>query len=68
MTAHEKATARIEALRNAPRNSWVALSEDESRIVATAPSYAEAVKKSAEAGVEDPVLVKTPAEWLPLAV
>lgn len=68
MTAQQKASARIEALRTAPPNSWVALSEDESTIVATGATYAEAVQKSTEAGVENPVLVKTPAQWLPLAV
>lgn len=30
---------RLNALRSAPLNSWVALSEDESRIVATGASY-----------------------------
>jgi len=61
-------TARLEALRSAPLNAWVALSEDESRIVATGASYAEVVAKSENAGVTDPVIVKTPPRWLPLSV
>jgi len=54
---------RFEALKSAPLDSWVALSEDETRIVAVGSSYDEAVKKSESAGVSDPVLVKTPKAW-----
>jgi hypothetical protein len=60
--------SRVELLRSAPLNSWVALSEDESSIVAVAPTYEEAVRKSEEAGVLDPVLTKTPKDWAYLLV
>jgi hypothetical protein len=60
--------ARFEALKSAPPDSWVALSEDETRIVAVGKSYSEAVDKSESAGVSDPVLVKTPKDWLPISV
>jgi hypothetical protein len=59
---------RFEALRSAPLDSWVALSEDESQIVAVGTSYDEVVEKSENAGVSDPVLLKTPKSWLPIAV
>jgi hypothetical protein len=59
---------RFEALKSAPLDSWVALSEDETRIVAVGTSYEEAVKNSESAGVSDPVLVKTPKLWLPISV
>jgi hypothetical protein len=59
---------RFEALKSAPLDSWIALSEDESRIVAVGQSYSEAVEKSESAGVTDPVLVKTPKSWLPISV
>ena len=59
---------RFEALKSAPLDSWVALSEDETRIVAVGSSYDEAVKNSESAGVSDPVLVKTPKRWLPISV
>ncbi len=59
---------RFEALKSAPLDSWVALSEDETRIVAVGSSYDEAVKNSESAGVSDPVLVKTPKLWLPISV
>jgi hypothetical protein len=59
---------RFEALKSAPLDSWVALSEDETRIVAVGTSYDEAVKNSESAGVSDPVLVKIPKLWLPISV
>jgi hypothetical protein len=59
---------RFEALKTAPLDCWVALSEDETKIVAVGSSYDEAVKKSEKAGVSDPVLVKTPKAWHSIAV
>jgi hypothetical protein len=59
---------RFEALKAAPLDSWIALSEDETKIVATASTYEEAVQKSESAGVSDPVLVKTPKAWHAIAV
>jgi hypothetical protein len=61
-------SARTEALRAAPPNSWVALSEDETRVIATGSTYDEVVAKSREAGVEEPVLIKTPNNWYSLSV
>jgi hypothetical protein len=60
--------SRAELLRDAPLDSWVALSADESKIVAVGSSFAEVSKKSDLAGVEDPVVLKTPKVWLPLSV
>ena len=59
---------RFEALQSSPLDSWIALSEDETRIVAVGSSYAEVVEASEKAGVSDPVLVKTPKVWLPISV
>jgi hypothetical protein len=59
---------RLEILKSAPLDSWVALSEDETRIVAVGSSFEEAARKSEDAGVSDPVLVKTPRRWLPISV
>jgi len=61
-------TARLELLRSAPLDTWIALSEDESRIVATGVSYAEVAGNSERAGVDDPVILKTPIRWLPMSV
>lgn len=60
--------SRLELLRSAPMDSWIALSEDESRIVAVGSSYAEVVKNSEDAGVSDPLLIKTPKRWMPISV
>ena len=54
---------RLQALREAPPNSWLALSEDESRVLGSGKTYAEAVELAAEEGVEDPILIKIPDEW-----
>ena len=59
---------RLNALRSAPLNSWVALSEDESRIVATGASYQEVSDRSDAAGEANPVIIKTPDRWLALSV
>jgi hypothetical protein len=59
---------RLELLRAAPLDSWIALYEDESRIVATGSTYSEVVRNSENAGIEDPVILKIPKRWLPLSV
>lgn len=59
---------RLELLRTAPLNSWIALSEDESRIVATGATYSEVVERSESAGVSDPLILKTPEQWAPISV
>ncbi len=55
---------RLEILKNAPPNTWLAFSEDESRVIGMAATYAEAEELAAKEGVDDPVLLKTPDEWL----
>lgn len=51
---------RLELLRSAPLNRWIALSEDETNIVATGATYSEVVERSEKAGVFDPLIIKTP--------
>ena len=60
--------ARLEALRLAPLDSWVALSEDETRVVAVGSTYSEAAENSERAGVKDPLIIKTPVRWAPLSI
>ena len=55
--------ARIDALKNAPPNGWVAFTEDEERFVAYASTYDEAVELAERNGVSDPVIVKVPENW-----
>jgi hypothetical protein len=59
---------RLSALRSAPPDSWIALSEDESSLIAVGSTYEEVVTKSESAGVADPVLIKTPKDWAPLSL
>lgn len=56
---------RANALLAAPRDGWVALSADESRIVAQGKTCAEVVEAAKRAGETDPVLIKTPPDWSP---
>jgi len=60
--------ARSEALRAAPLDSWIALTEDETRIVATGATYEEVSRRLDEAGVEESVIIKTPKSWIRFAV
>ncbi|MDP9160497.1 MAG: DUF5678 domain-containing protein [Acidobacteriota bacterium] len=60
--------ARLETLRSAPTDKWIALSEDETKVIAVGSTYEEVVKNSEIAGVTDPVLMKTPKVWTPISV
>jgi hypothetical protein len=55
--------ARIDALKNAPPNGWVAFSADEEKLVAYAGTYDEAVELAEKNGVSDPVIVKVSENW-----
>ena len=59
---------RVQVLRESKPNSWVAFSGDESRVVGRGATYAEAAEAAEREGVDDPILVKTPDEWLPLVL
>jgi hypothetical protein len=55
--------SRIKILREAKPGTWVAFSQDESRVVAYGKSYDDAVKAAAEAGENDPVITLVPTDW-----
>jgi D-serine dehydratase len=57
------AQERAQALRDTKPDSWVALSEDESRVVGHGDTYREAVEEARRNGEEDPLLIKTPEKW-----
>ncbi|HEV8132343.1 MAG TPA: hypothetical protein VGQ81_13930 [Acidobacteriota bacterium] len=59
---------RVKALLEAPPNSWVAFSEDESKVVGYGSTYEQAVLEAEKNGVTEPVLVKTPDSWIDLAL
>src|SRR3989442_568043 len=58
------ADIRLELLSKAPLDSWIALSEDETKIVAVGATFEE-VARSELAGVSDPVILKPPKIGLP---
>ena len=66
MSSQDK--TRLELLRSAPLNKWIALSEDESRIVAVGDTFGEVSELSDLAGFSDPLILKTPEEWVPLSL
>jgi len=60
--------ARLEILRNAPLDSWIALSADETRLVGVGKTLEEALREAEKNGENDPLILMTPPEWLPLAL
>ena len=54
---------RVEALKKAPSNGWVAFDADETKVVAYGQSYDEAVSAAEKSGVFEPLLVKVPRDW-----
>ena len=59
---------RLKVLVDAKPNTWLALSHDESRVVAQGVDYAQTVGTAEEAGESDPVLIKIPYEWNPMVL
>lgn len=57
------ADERVRLLRQAKPNSWVAFSEDESKVVAYGDTYSEVIKAAASVGENEPVIVKVPETW-----
>ncbi len=59
---------RSDALRGAPLDSWIALSEDETSVVATGTTYGEVSERLKAAGIEESIIIKTPKAWMRFAV
>ena len=59
---------RLRLLRQAKPESWIALSEDESKVVGCGATYREAVEDAQRNGYEEPVLIKVPERWIPLVL
>ena len=55
---------RARVLLDAPKDSWIAFSEDETEVVAHGATYEEVAEKAEKKGVKEPVLVKTPKDWV----
>lgn len=59
---------RLEILKSAPLNKWIALSGDESRLVAVGDDYSEVSDKADAAGETEAVILRTPTEWSSFSV
>lgn len=59
---------RLEILRSAPLDKWIALSEDESRLIAVGDNYSEVSDKADAAGELDAVILRTPSIWASFSV
>lgn len=58
---------RMKALKSAPLDSWILLSEDESTVLAVARTFEELSEKAAQFGPEA-VMLKTPQSWASFSV
>ncbi len=54
-----------EELSSAPRECWLALDEEQTRVVGHGKTMEEASREAVEGGIEDPILLWAPAEWVP---
>jgi hypothetical protein len=52
-------------LEKAPRECWLALNKEETRVVGRGENIQEAVQEANENGEDDPVLIWAPKEWIP---
>ena len=52
-------------LEAAPRECWLALTQDESKVVGRGETIAEAVEDAKDNGEDDPVVLWAPKEWIP---
>jgi hypothetical protein len=59
---------RLELLRSAPKNSWIALSADETKIVAIGETFMEADAIAKKSGEKNYVLTRTPDAWMSRAL
>jgi len=63
MALHKDSTTFSGLVSAAPRDKWIAFSEDETKIVGVGDTMEEAVAAARVAGVDEPILFKTPLQW-----
>jgi hypothetical protein len=67
-TTHKSGNSRLELLRNAPKDSWIALSADETQIIAIGTTFMEADSIAKKSGARNYVLTRTPDAWISRAL
>jgi hypothetical protein len=60
-----KSEQRLKILVDAPRDCWVAISEQESRIVAHGKEFSDVVRQAETFGFNDPLMIRIPKQWAP---
>lgn len=65
MYSSTKPDARLEALRHATLDRWIALSSDEQRLVAEGESFDAVVEAAERSGETDPLIIRVPEDWTP---
>ena len=65
LTLDPVSAARLEALNGAPLDSWVALSADESRVIAQGDTFEDVVEAAEASGESDPLIIRVPEDWSP---
>ncbi len=61
----DASASRLSALTAAPHNRWIALSADESRIVADGETFEEVSVAAERNGEPDPLIMRVPQDWTP---
>ena len=59
---------RADLIWSAPRDKWIALSQDETRLLAEADTLDDVLEKATATGEDDPLVMRTPKEWTSLAI
>lgn len=54
-----------EIIRNAPRNCWLALNDEQTEVVGYGDTPDAAIDAAEANGVQDPVLFWSPKNWVP---
>jgi hypothetical protein len=61
----EKEINLTDLLLNASRECWLALNEEQSKIVGRGSTIKEAVEEAGKNGVGDPIIMWSPKAWTP---
>ncbi len=54
-----------EFVRNAPRNCWLALNDEETEVVGHRKTVDSAIDAANKNGIKEPILLWSPEEWIP---
>ena len=61
----QSSQARLDALSSATLDRWIALSADESHVVAESETFEGVVEAAELSGESDPLILRVPDNWMP---